>query len=184
VNSTASAGRAVAPSACRPAGIVRRLGALAYEALLLAALVFFAGFMLLPLVTPGRAPGASSLALPELPARVIIFCGVFAVAAAYFTWSWTAGRRTLAQKTWRVRIVDDAGRPPVYRRALVRYVAGWIGPALALVVFATARPYGLGGIAVVALTLNYLAACVDPEHAFLHDRIAGTRIVDDAAVPG
>ena len=32
---------------------------------------------------------------------------------------------------------------------------------------------------VVPLALNYLAAFVDPERQFLHDRIAGTRIVQD-----
>jgi len=31
----------------------------------------------------------------------------------------------------------------------------------------------------VPLALNYLAAFVDPDGRFLHDRIAGTRIVQD-----
>ena len=42
------------------------------------------------------------------------------------------------------------------------------------------KPYGLAGVALVPLALNYLAAFVDAERQFLHDRIAGTRIVQDS----
>src|SRR5262249_54437359 len=107
-------------------------------------------------------------------------CALFAVAAGYFAWSWTGGRRTLPMKTWRMRVVDRAGAPPTYKQAFVRYLAAWIGPLLALVTYLVAKPYGLGGIAAVPLALAYLAAFVDPERLFLHDRIAGTRIVQDA----
>jgi len=162
------------------AGLIRRIACLAYEALLLTALLFIASFLLLPLVSPGRAADARSLTLPDLPARAMLFCALFAIAAAYFIGCWTGGRRTLPQKTWRLRIVARDGRAPDYRRALVRYLAAWVGPALALFTYVTMKPYGLAGVALVPLALNYLAAFVDPERQFLHDRIAGTRIVQDA----
>ena len=117
--------------------------------------------------------------VPDLPSRAFLFCASFAIAAVYFVWSWTGDRRTLPQKTWRLRIVAASGGRLDYRRAFVRYVAGWIGPALALVTYAIARPSGLGGVALVPLALNYLAALVDPERRFLHDRIAGTQVVQD-----
>ena len=164
------------------AGLIRRLACLAYEALLLTALLFIASFLLLPLVSRGHAAGASALTLPDLPARTMLFCALFAIAAAYFTWCWTGGRRTLPQKTWRLRIVAHDERAPDYRRAFVRYLAAWIGPALALVTYVTMKPYGLAGVALVPLALNYLAAFVDPERQFLHDRVAGTRVVQAALV--
>ena len=157
------------------AGLARRLAAVAYEALLLAALLLVANFLLLPLVTPVH-PG-SALTLPDLGARTLLFCALFAIAGLYFVWSWTGGRRTLAQKTWRLRVVARDGAALDYRRAFVRYLAVWIGPGLALATYVVAKPYGLGGIALVPLALDYLAAFVDPERQFLHDRIAGTRIV-------
>ncbi|MEO5765684.1 MAG: RDD family protein [Casimicrobiaceae bacterium] len=171
---------AQASASPRLASLARRLGALLYEALLLTALVFVASFALLPLVSvsPGRA-GQTALTLPDLPSRAMLFCALCGIAAVYFTWGWTGGRRTLAQKTWRMRVVGPGGAALEYRRAFARYLAGWIGPALALATYAAARSYGLGGVAIVALAVNYLAALVDPERQFLHDRIAGTRIVRD-----
>jgi len=160
------------------AGRARRFAGVAYEALLVTALLLVVNFFLLPFVSPG-VPGRSALTLPDLPGRVIVFCALFASAAAYFVWSWTGGRRTLPMKTWRMRIVDADGRPLDYRRAFVRYLAAWIGPGLALATYVAMKPYGLQGVAVVPLALNYLAAFVDPDRRFLHDRITGTRIVQD-----
>ena len=157
----------------------KRLAAVAYEALLLAALLFFATFVLSSIVAPGHTDTVRALQLPDLMTRVVLFCALFAVAAFYFVWSWTGGRRTLPMKTWRMRIVDHNDAPATYKAALARYLAGWIGPGLALVTYVLLKPYGLGGVAVVPLALNYLAAFVDPERQFLHDRIAGTRIVQD-----
>ena len=54
---------------------------------------------------------AASLAVPDLASRAILFCALFAIAAAYFIWFWTGGRRTLPQKTWRLRVVTLEGRP-------------------------------------------------------------------------
>jgi uncharacterized RDD family membrane protein YckC len=159
------------------ASLPRRLAAALYELLLLTALVFIAGFVLLPLISPSHV--GDPLAVPSLPARTALFCALFAIVAVYCVFGWTGGRRTLPQKTWHLRLIDAGGSSLDYRRAFVRYLAGWIGPAVALVVFVALRPYRLGGVAVVPLALSYLAALVDPERLFLHDRVAGTRLVDD-----
>jgi uncharacterized RDD family membrane protein YckC len=80
-------------------------------------------------------------------------------------------------KTWRLALVDASGAPVSPRRALVRYAAAWIGPALAVAVYALLAPHGLGALAWPVLALNWLAAFVDPDRRFLHDRVAGTRLV-------
>jgi len=74
-----------------------------------------------------------------------------AVLAAYFLWCWLRGGQTLAMKAWRVRLV---GASP--GRALARF-------ALALVLLPT-------GVSI-------LWALFDPDGQFLHDRLAGTRLV-------
>lgn len=157
-----------------PAGLVRRFAALAYELLLLTAIVLVTGFAALPLVSPG-ASGA--LAVPGLPQRVVLFCLEFAVVAAYFTWSWSRGRRTLPMKTWRLAVVRADGATVPVRTALARYLATWIGPALAVAAYAALRPSGLGAHAAWLVAFNFLWAFVDPARQFLHDRLAGTRIV-------
>ena len=168
-----------APASSPRAGLLARLGAALYEALLATALVFITGFLMLPLVSPGTAATATELSVPPVPVRVILFCALFSVVALYFVWSWTGGRRTLPLKTWRMRIAQPDGSPPTPRVALLRYLAAWIGPALALIVFLILRESGHGKIALVLLALNFAWALIDPDRQFLHDRIAGTRILKD-----
>ena len=150
-----------------------------YEALLLGALLFIANFLLLPIVSPAYRAGVPALIVPDSATRALLFCALFAVAAAYFVWSWTGGRRTLPMKTWQMRLVDSRGAPLTYKTAFVRFLGGWIGPGLALLIYASLRPEGLGAVAFAMLPLNYVAALFDPQKQFLHDRLAGTRIVQD-----
>jgi uncharacterized RDD family membrane protein YckC len=171
---------ASAPRTLPYAGLPRRFGSLGYELLLLTALLFVAGFALLPLTSPVAQVEARALIVPPLPARVMLFCALFALLAAYFVWSWTAGRRTLPMKTWRLRIVVAGNLPPARKAALARYLAAWIGPALALGAYAALRPAPIAAIALCLLPLNFLWALADRDRQFLHDRIAGTRIVADA----
>jgi uncharacterized RDD family membrane protein YckC len=78
------------------------------------------------------------------------------VAGIYFAWQWRRGQ-TLPMKTWRMRLVTQHGHSVTMRRAFLRYVIASAGLLL----------FGLG----------FLWAVVDPERQFLHDRLAGTRIV-------
>jgi uncharacterized RDD family membrane protein YckC len=163
------------------AGLARRLAALAYEALLVTAIVLVLGFAMLPLVSPHVAGAREALSIPALPARAGLFLAVFGALAAYFTWSWTGGRATLPQKTWRLRIVDWNGAGISPRQALARYLAAWIGPALAVVAYLVLHPRGWGAHATWLVALNFLWALIDRERLFLHDRIAGTRVAFVAA---
>jgi len=162
------------------AGRARRLAALLYEGLLLTAIIFIAAFVALPLVTPGHAGAVDTLAIPGLPQRVALFCLLFAVLAGYSVASWTGGRRSLPMKTWRLRLVMADGLPVKRKAALLRFLATWIGPALAVAAYALLRPWGLGAQAIWLLAFNFLWTFVDHEKQFLHDRFAGTRLVQDA----
>lgn len=161
----------------RPATLARRLGSLVYEALLLTAILFVAGFFALPLITPGHAVTTTELAVPDLPARVVLFCLLFAVLAWYFVASWSMGRRTLPMKTWRMRLLTHDGAPVPPKTALLRFLAVWIGPLLALAGFGLLHPFGLGAHAIWLIAFGFLWVFVDPERQFLHDRLAGTRLV-------
>ncbi len=173
---------AAAPIAAAPATLRRRLAALAYESMLAAALLLLAGFALSPLIaTGGPATGDRTLHIPGLPERVILFAALFGVLALYFCWSWTAGRRTLPMKTWKLWLTTRDGGPLEMRTALIRYFAGWIGPVLALAAYAALKPMAIGTGALWLLCVNYVWALVDRDRAFLHDRIAGTRLVADLA---
>jgi uncharacterized RDD family membrane protein YckC len=129
------------------AGVARRAIALAYEAILLCALLIAAA---LPFVLITR--GADAIA-----ARLLFQIYLITVAGIYFVWQWSHGGQTLPLKTWRMRIVTRAGAPPGIRHAVCRFVFGLAGCALA----------GAG----------FLWALVDRDGLFLHDRLAGTKII-------
>lgn len=79
------------------------------------------------------------------------------VAAFYFTWFWTHGGQTLPMQTWKLRVISADGGPVCLKQALARYLFAVIGIFL----------FGCG----------ILWALFDREGLFLHDRLAGTRIV-------
>ena len=110
---------------------------------------------------------AVSFALPHILlgmfARRITTTGVlwahlFLVLFMYFGWFWLHGGQTLAMKTWRVRLVaaDGSGLQPW--QAILRYLLAW--PSLGL--------FGAG----------LLWSLVDADRQFLHDRLAGTRLIE------
>jgi uncharacterized RDD family membrane protein YckC len=115
--------------------------------------------------------------VPPLPARVFSACLVFGAAGLYFTWSWTGGRRTLPMKTWRLVLIRADGTKIDGRTAVIRYLGAWIGPLAALAAHAALQPLSFGAHAAWLLAIGYLWPIVDKDRQFLHDRIAGTRIV-------
>jgi uncharacterized RDD family membrane protein YckC len=131
------------------AGLPIRFLAMVYEAVLLAALLLVATALFLAVAGDSSRP----------PLRIALQLYLVLIAGIYLVWSWTGGRRTLAMRTWRIRLVNRDGGVPSLRTALVRYVCA------------------VAGIAACAAGL--LWPVIDPEHQFLHDRIAGTRLVRD-----
>ena len=118
-----------------------------YEVLPVAGLIWAAAF--------GYFAVEQALALPHVrPVYQLFF--VF-IVGAYFVWQWLRGGQTLAMRAWRLRIIRADGRPLDFTRALLRYL------------------YALTGTMLVGVT--FIWAFVDRERAFLHDRLAGTRIV-------
>ena len=127
--------------------MLRRLFSLFYEALLLVAVLWLAGL----------AFGLTENALGLEHGRLVFQLYLAVVAGAYFVWQWVRGGQTLPMKTWRLRLVGSDGSALSVRQAIVRYVAALIGLAL----------FGAG----------FVWALADRERCFLHDRIAGTRIL-------
>ncbi len=118
-----------------------------YESLVVSAIMFFAG-----LTFYGAAAGRLSEGT-----RHAFQLYLFLVLGIYFVGCWSRGGRTLPMQTWKLRLVRGENLPVGAGRALLRYALAW--PSLLL--------FG-GGI---------LWALLDRDRQFLHDRLAGTRIV-------
>jgi uncharacterized RDD family membrane protein YckC len=159
------------------AGLARRLAATAYDSLLIGALALLLEFLLLPFLGLPVPTPSERLPLLSPGARAVCFAAVFAVCGAYCAWMWSGGRRSLAMRTWHLAITTRAGAPLGKVRALCRYLAWWIGPACAIAAYVLLHAVDSGPWALALLALNYAWALADPDRQFLHDRIAGTRIL-------
>lgn len=141
--------QALSPAPVSSSGLGRRALSLVYETLLLVA-VLIAGALPFLLLTR-EADAALTRLLLQL--YLLALCGV------YFIWQWLHGGQTLPMKTWRIRLVTRDGAVLTLRRAVCRYLLALAGLVL----------FGIG----------FLWALIDRDRQFLHDRLAGTRIVND-----
>jgi len=138
----------------RPASapLLRRLSSMLYESLIITALLMFSALLfLLPLE---YLTGHDASAGPSLWAFRIY---LVAVVGAYFGWFWINGGQTLPMRTWRVRLLSHDDQPVDRATALRRYLLCW--------------PSVLAGGAGIVWAL------FDRDRQFLHDRLAGTRLV-------
>jgi uncharacterized RDD family membrane protein YckC len=154
--------------------IRRRLIAMVYETFLLLAVEMLA-VALWMLVTRNHH---EALYQHGLKAYLFVFTG------AYFVHAWHGSGHTLAMKTWRMRLVTEEGARVPLRSAVLRYLLawGWFLPALLLcAVFGIRDKGGIAAVLLLGVLAWGLTALFDRERRFLHDRLAGTRLV---SLPG
>lgn len=128
--------------------IRRRLASMLYESLLLL------GVLSVTFMVPNLLLGIGfGITLPGgvLLGHVAVVCGT------YFLWFWSHGGQTLAMRTWKLQLTTPDAVPPAPTFLLLRYLLAW--PSLLF--------YGAG----------IVWALFDRDHQFMHDRLAGTRIV-------
>jgi uncharacterized RDD family membrane protein YckC len=134
------------------AGFGRRVAALLYDSVLLAALlvIFTSGAVFLnhrAAVEPATAGAWAYL----------YRAGLIGVIAGYYLLNWTRSGQTLGMRAWHLRAVTPSGQPLAWKAAALRCVCGVLAWA----------PAALGVLWLYA----------DPEHLALHDRLSKTRVV-------
>lgn len=132
----------------RNTGLLRRLAAMLYDALLVGALLFMAT---IPFIAArgGEPVETSENRLYQLVLVIVIY--------AFFVGFWTWRGRTLGMQSWRLQLQTPEGTLPSFGAASLRFFAAllsWL-------------PAGLG----------FLWQLWDPEKLTWHDRISKTRIV-------
>jgi uncharacterized RDD family membrane protein YckC len=134
------------------AGFGRRLAALLYDSVLLAALlvVFTSGAVFLNhrrAIEPATAG-----------AWVYLYrAGLVGVIASYYLLNWTRSGQTLGMRAWHLRAVTAAGKPLSLKAAALRFACG--------------------ALAWAPAALGVLWLYLDPDHLALHDRLSNTRVV-------
>ncbi len=128
-------------------GFWRRVVSMIYEFLLLLAVLFIASFIFHLIFRDTHAVYFR----PLFQFYLLVIMGI------YFTWFWTHGGQTLAMQTWKMRVVTVNGNHLGKRQAITRYL------------------FAVTGITFFGFSIFW--ALFDRDHQFLHDRLAGTRIV-------
>lgn len=151
-------------------GLRRRIAGMTYECLLLL------GVLSVTLIVPHLALGmAANITAPPW----VIFLNFFGVLGVYYVWYWHTHGQTLAMQTWKMQIVRADGGKPALMQLIYRYLLAWFIPlgmiyllklSLADMAVPVWYPY-LGGL------VGLLWAFFDRDRQFLHDRLAGTKVV-------
>jgi len=87
----------------------------------------------------------------------ILLVHVLTVAAIYFIWFWQNVGQTLPMRTWKIKLLATNRDIPTTPQLLLRFILAGFGLLL-------------GGLSVIW-------AFFDRDRQFLHDRLAGTRLV-------
>ncbi len=160
-----------------PAGLLRRLAALFYDALLAIALAFAATFSMLPF-TRGEAIMSATQGLLAHAYHALLAILVF----AYFGWSWTRSGQTLGMRAWRIRLESTGGRHLNWAESLVRCLLGagfgWLAALGAWYLSRPDRPAGYAGaMALMApLVVNFAWTAFDREGRSLLDLAGRARV--------
>ena len=129
-------------------GLLRRLGAMAYDVLLLLALLMMLSYPYVWL-TGGDKPGLLVKTLYQLY--------LLAICCFFYAGFWTHGGQTLGMRAWRLKVVRNGG--------------GTVGWALAL------KRFALAWISLLFLGLGFLWILFDHDKLAWHDRLSGMRLV-------
>lgn len=133
----------------RVPGVARRLACAVYD-LLVAVAVLVVATLPFVLVFGDATQGWR---------RHMLQAWLVAAVGTYFVFFWTRGGQTLPMKTWRIAVVRAADGGPVR-------------------LFQAVHRYLLAVLSTLALGAGFAWAWIDRDRQFLHDRLAGTSLVE------
>jgi uncharacterized RDD family membrane protein YckC len=156
-------------------GLLRRLGSVLYDSLLVLALWMVLG---LGFVLAGSLTGRNLIPLQ--------FVSNLLVAWAFFFGFWTRTGQTLGMQTWNIAVRDREGGGISRWQATLRYLVALSQWLIVLMAVFLAREHGpaAGILASAVLVLALGLSQLHPERLMLHDWLSGTRLVRLRHHPG
>jgi len=139
---------AATPLPLPPPGLLRRLGAMAYDTLLLLALLMMLSYPYVWL-TGGDHPG--------LLVKTLYQIYLLAICFLFYGGFWVRGGQTLGMRTWRIKLVRRDDEPITWIDALKRFGSAWVS--------------------LLCLGLGFLWVLFDRDKLAWHDKFSGTRLV-------
>ena len=131
-----------------PPGFLRRLGAVAYDALLLLAILMMMSYPYVWLTGGGKQ---------SFMVHAIYRIYLLAICFIFYGGFWTHGGQTLGLRTWRIMLVRNDGGSITWTDALKRFASALLS--------------------LLCLGLGFLWVLYDRDKLAWHDRLSGTRLV-------
>ena len=135
----------------KPATLLRRIGAMLYDALLVTALLFLATVPFIA-IQGGESIESRSGGLYRIYQLTLV-----AVMYAFFVGYWTRRGRTLGMQSWGLQLQTPEGGLPSIGAASLRFLTALLSWA----------PFGLG----------FLWQLIDRDKLTWHDRLSNTRLI-------
>ena len=129
-------------------GLLRRLGAMAYDALLLLALLMLLSYPYVWLTDGDK---------PSLLVKTLYQLYLLAICFLFYGSFWVRGEQTLGMRTWRIKLVRQDGGPVTWTIVLKRFVSALLS--------------------LLCLGLGFLWVIYDRDKLAWHDRLSGMRLV-------
>jgi uncharacterized RDD family membrane protein YckC len=131
-----------------PPGLLRRLGAMFYDSLLLFAVLFMLSYPYVWL-TGGKNPG--------MIVKTAYQIYLLAICFFFYAGFWIHGGQTLGMRTWGIKLVRIDGAPITWNDALKRFASALLS--------------------LFCLGLGFLWVLYDRDKLAWHDRLSGTRLI-------
>lgn len=129
------------------ASLLRRLGAMLYDSLLVIAVLMLA-------TVPFVVVRGGDIVEPN--ENLVYQLCMLLVVYVFFVFFWTYGGQTLGMRAWRMRLETKAGNVPSLQTASLRFL--------------------VASASLLALGLGFLWQLWDKDQLTWHDRLSGTRL--------
>lgn len=127
-----------------PAGCIRRLLAMGYDAMLVAAVLVIGSFVFLPLTGGEAVSGAM---------RLVFQAYLLLLVVGFFAYFWIRGGQTLGLRAWKLRLQRKDGREITLKDVLIRLMAGLISLGPMGLVIIPFHPRGRSVADVISTTV-------------------------------
>lgn len=138
----------------QPVSLLRRLGAMFYDFMLIGATVMIVGGIINTIVS-------QVLGLPEIPPRStlanLLFLLEILMIYGLLGWFWTHGGQTLGMRAWKIKVVTFDNMPLNWQQTTVRFIVSIIS--------------------LLAFGAGFIIALFDPEKMTWHDRYSRTKLI-------
>lgn len=148
----------------------RRLGCLAYDAMLLIAIAV--GISMVFTSLSGRARDQD----------IFLFRIIYILAfGLYFSYVWSRSGQTLSMKTWNIKVVNRNSQILSIPQAMIRYIASWLWISPLLLYYyliGISSKFELITVLSGGMFFYSMLSFLSFDKQYIHDKICRTRLID------